>query len=74
MNTEATSGRPASQADVAKLHTQKRLASAAFRQADIAYDEALRAFEHAVLVKNRRRMELASAVTAYESAKAEAVA
>lgn len=64
--------KPASLSDVAKLHTAKRKALTAFADADQAYDAALQAFEHAVLVKNRRRIELAAATTAYQTAKTEA--
>lgn len=66
------SARPASGADVAKLHREKRLASTAFADADRAYDEALRAFETAVLRKEAARKNLAAATTAHERAKAEA--
>lgn len=72
MNTEASSGRPASQADVAKLYTARRVASRNFADADRAYDVALRAFELAVLRKDAARKELAAADTAYAVAKAEA--
>lgn len=68
----STSGKPASGADVAKLHRAKRLASAAFVDADRAYDEALKAFEHALLRKDIARKNLAQASTAYEIAKTEA--
>lgn len=64
--------RPASGADVAKLHGAKRLASAAFVEADRAYDEALQTFELAVLRKDAARKNLATATTAYENAKTEA--
>lgn len=66
------SARPASGADVAKLHGAKRLASAAFADADRAYDEALRTFERAVLAKDVARKNLRAAETAYEVAKTEA--
>lgn len=72
MSTTLETPKPASGADVAKLHSIKRRATTAFAEAGRAYDEALQAFEHAVLVKNRRRLDLAKAVTAYETAKAEA--
>lgn len=72
-NEHASSGRrPASQSDVAKLYNEKRVASRNFAEADRAYDVALQAFENAVLRKNRRRLELANATTAYEEAKVEA--
>ena len=64
--------KPASQADVAKLHTAKRVASRNFADADRAYDVALRAFENAVLRKDAARQALATATTAYETAKTEA--
>jgi hypothetical protein len=66
------SARPASGADVAKLHGEKRRASLAFTEADRAYDEALQAFERAVFRKDHARKNLATATTAYEAAKAEA--
>lgn len=74
MNTGKPAPRPASLADVAKLHTAKRLARAAFADADRAYDEALAAFEAAVLRKDAARKELATVTTAYNDAKAEAAA
>lgn len=64
--------KPASQADVAKLHTAKRQARTAFAKADQAYDVALQAFEAAVLAKDRARTELRFVETAYAEAKAEA--
>ncbi|MCO4257378.1 hypothetical protein [Pseudarthrobacter cellobiosi] len=63
--------KPASGADVAKLHRQKRLASAAFADADRAYDEALRVFESAVIRKDAARKNLAAANDAYYAAKSE---
>lgn len=72
MNTEGTSDRPASLADVAKLYTEKLIAGRRFTDADRAYDVALRAFENAVLRKDAARKNMEAAVTAYESAKAEA--
>lgn len=68
----STSAKPASGADVAKLHSEKRRASVAFADADRAYDEALQAFERAVRRKDQARKNLATATTAYEEAKAEA--
>ena len=64
--------RPASGADVAKLHSEKRRALTAFAEADRAYDEALQAFERAVRRKDQARKTLATATTAYEEAKVEA--
>lgn len=72
MNTEKPAPRPATLADVAKLHTAKRLARLAFADADRAYDEALAVFEAAVLRKDAARKVLAAATTAYNDAKAEA--
>ena len=63
------SAKPASGADVAKLHSEKRRASAAFAEADRAYDEALQAFERAVRRKDQARKNLATATTAYEETK-----
>lgn len=72
MNTEESAPKPASGADVAKLHTAKRKASLEFRTADTAYDEALYVFEHAMIRKEQARRNLAAATTAYQDAKAEA--
>lgn len=69
--TSAPAG-PASGADLAKLHTEKRRASVAFAAADRAFDEALQAFERAVRRKDQARKNLATATTAYQEAKAEA--
>jgi hypothetical protein len=68
----STTPKPASLADVAKLHKGKRVASAAFADADRAYDEALHTFEAAVLRKDQARKYLDAATTAYRDAKAEA--
>ena len=62
--------KPASLADVAKLHRLKREALTRFAVADRAYDEALRAFEAAVLAKDFARKELRFVETAYAEAKA----
>ena len=48
----------------------KREALTRFATADLAYDEALRAFEAAVLVKDLARKELRFVETAYAEAKA----
>lgn len=72
MNTEATSGRPASQADVAKLYKAKRDAEKAFRAADIAYDAAVLNLETATLAKARARNQMECAKNAYSEAKVEA--
>ena len=61
--------KPASLADVAKLHRLKREALTRFATADLAYDEALRAFEAAVLAKDLARKELRFVETAYAEAK-----
>lgn len=63
--------RPASLSDVAKLHTAKRQALTAFADADREYDDALRAFERAVIRKDAARRNLDAATTAYVTAKAE---
>lgn len=63
---------PASLADVAKLHTAKRVARRNFADADRAYDVALRAFENAVTRKNTARQALVTATSLYEAAKTEA--
>ena len=62
--------KPASGADVAKLHRLKREALTRFADADRAYDEALRAFEAAVLAKDLARKELRFVETVYAEAKA----
>lgn len=72
MNTESTSGRPASQADVAKLYRLKREAEKAFTTADRAYDEAVLALEVATLAKARARNAMEYAGNDYREAKAEA--
>jgi len=64
--------KPASLADVAKLHRLKREALTRFAGADRAYDEALRTFEAAVLAKDLARKELRFVETAYAEAKTEA--
>lgn len=71
MKPEESAPKPASGADVAKLHTLKRLASLEFVNADRAYDEAHLAFETALLRKERARRDLAAATTAYQDARAE---
>jgi len=62
--------KPASLADVAKLRRLKREAWTRFATADLAYDEALRVFERAVLTKDLARKELRFVETAYAEAKA----
>lgn len=67
-----TGRKPASLADVAKLHTARRQATVAFAEADRAYDEALQNFERAVLAKDAARRALHTADAAYAEAKTEA--